>query len=159
VLGFRYLGRMEYRVLVRKTEDGYDAWAPDRAGCASRGSTESEALRNLQHAIEGSLDLTEQMRAPEARAVEHKIQIETPEERHRRIELERATPPEPLLPISGWTQIATGGTLAAFGLVGIFFFFLVGGTISPVFLFAPFIVLALGIGGLVFGALTLPSRQ
>lgn len=150
---------MEYRVLLRQTEDGFDAWAPDRAGCAARGRTEAEALRNLQHAIEGSLDLTEQMRAPEARMVERRLRVETPDERNRRIAMERAAPSEPIMPLSGWTQIVVGGTLAGLGLIGILFYFMIGGSTSPFLLFAPFIVLALGIGGLVFGFLTLPSRN
>lgn len=150
---------METRVLVKPTVGGFDAWAPEVPGCAARGATEAEALRNLQHAIEGHLDLLNQMDEAESGAAERTIRVERREELVARLKQEAAIPPEPIVPVSGWTQVVVGGTLFVLALVGIAFYFMAGPIPSPLLLFLPFMLLALGAGGLIFGLLTLQGQR
>jgi predicted RNase H-like HicB family nuclease len=42
---------MTYRVALRHTEEGYSVSCPGLPGCWSQGSTEQEALENIQDAI------------------------------------------------------------------------------------------------------------
>jgi predicted RNase H-like HicB family nuclease len=42
---------MTYKVALRRTEEGYSVSCPGLSGCWSRGSTEQEALENIQDAI------------------------------------------------------------------------------------------------------------
>lgn len=150
---------MKYRALTQANEGGFDAWSPDLPGCAARGSTEAEALLNLRYAIEGSLDLTRQMRTSKESAVEHFLEVEGPEERHHRVEVEAAQPPPPLAPVSGWTQIVIGGTMILAALAGIGFYFQAEVLSTPALLFAPFVLLAIGFALLLFGVLTLQSPR
>jgi len=41
-----------YRVDVRKSEEGYSVSCPELPGCWSQGTTEAEALANIQIAIQ-----------------------------------------------------------------------------------------------------------
>ena len=43
---------MKYKILLRKSEEGYSVSCPGLPGCWSQGSTESEALENIQDAIQ-----------------------------------------------------------------------------------------------------------
>ncbi len=42
---------MRYKANLKKTEEGYAAWAPGLPGCWSQGRTEKEALENIRDAI------------------------------------------------------------------------------------------------------------
>ncbi|MCH7613720.1 MAG: type II toxin-antitoxin system HicB family antitoxin [Candidatus Marinimicrobia bacterium] len=42
---------MEYKVKLKKTEEGFSIWCPGLPGCWSQGSTEKEALENIKDAI------------------------------------------------------------------------------------------------------------
>jgi predicted RNase H-like HicB family nuclease len=42
---------MTYKVALRRTEEGYSVSCPGLPGCWSQGSTEQEALENIQYAI------------------------------------------------------------------------------------------------------------
>lgn len=51
---------MKYRVLIARDEDGvYVAEVPSLPGCVSQGATRSEALANVQEAIEAYLESLE----------------------------------------------------------------------------------------------------
>lgn len=43
---------MKYRVVIQKTEEGYSVSCPGLPGCWSQGDTETEALENIQDAIQ-----------------------------------------------------------------------------------------------------------
>ena len=47
---------MQYKVGIKKTEEGYSVWVPGLAGCWSQGRTEEEALENIKDAIHGYLE-------------------------------------------------------------------------------------------------------
>ena len=40
-----------YTVSLKKTEEGFSVWVPGLPGCWSQGSSEEEALENIQDAI------------------------------------------------------------------------------------------------------------
>ena len=42
---------MEYKVKLKKTEEGFSIWCPGLPGCWSQGSTEKEAFENIKDAI------------------------------------------------------------------------------------------------------------
>jgi len=42
---------MTYKVALRRTDDGFSVSCPGLPGCWSQGSTEEEALENIQDAI------------------------------------------------------------------------------------------------------------
>ena len=46
---------MQYKVGMKKTEEGYSVWVPGLPGCWSQGKTENEALENIKDAIHGYL--------------------------------------------------------------------------------------------------------
>ncbi len=43
---------MNYRVNLKKTEEGVAVWCPGLVGCWSQGANEEEALENIKDAIE-----------------------------------------------------------------------------------------------------------
>ncbi len=43
---------MKYRVVIQKTQEGYSVSCPGLPGCWSQGDTETEALENIQDAIQ-----------------------------------------------------------------------------------------------------------
>lgn len=43
---------MNYKVTLRKSEEGFSVSCPGLPGCWSQGETEEEALENIQTAIE-----------------------------------------------------------------------------------------------------------
>ncbi|MGH7267178.1 MAG: type II toxin-antitoxin system HicB family antitoxin [Candidatus Rokuibacteriota bacterium] len=43
---------MRYKVALLKTEEGYSVSVPGLPGCWSQGTTEEEALQNIQDAIQ-----------------------------------------------------------------------------------------------------------
>jgi predicted RNase H-like HicB family nuclease len=42
---------MRYKVVLQKSEEGYSVSCPGLPGCWSQGTTEAEALENIQDAI------------------------------------------------------------------------------------------------------------
>jgi predicted RNase H-like HicB family nuclease len=42
---------LKYRVLIKKSPEGYAVWVPGLPGCASQGASEPEALANIRIAI------------------------------------------------------------------------------------------------------------
>lgn len=43
---------MQYKIVLRKSEEGYSVSCPGLPGCWSQGATEPEALENIRSAIE-----------------------------------------------------------------------------------------------------------
>ncbi|MBI4608972.1 MAG: type II toxin-antitoxin system HicB family antitoxin [Candidatus Rokubacteria bacterium] len=52
---------MRYKIALRKTEEGYSVSVPGLPGCWSQGSTEEEALLNIQDAIQEYLAARDQL--------------------------------------------------------------------------------------------------
>ena len=48
---------MQYKVGLKKTEEGYSIWVPGLPGCWSQGKTEYEALENIKDAIHSYLEV------------------------------------------------------------------------------------------------------
>ncbi|MDI6781217.1 MAG: type II toxin-antitoxin system HicB family antitoxin [bacterium] len=62
---------MQYKVVLRRTDEGYSISCPGLPGCWSQGKTEQEALENIRDAIaEYSAAVVESIRDVEARYVE-----------------------------------------------------------------------------------------
>jgi predicted RNase H-like HicB family nuclease len=60
-----------YRVVLRKSEEGYSVSCPGLPGCWSQGETEDEALTNIQVAIREYVEAAEELaRDDESRVVE-----------------------------------------------------------------------------------------
>ncbi len=60
-----------YRVVLRKSEEGYSVSCPGLPGCWSQGATEDEALANIRIAIREFVDAAEELaRNEESRVVE-----------------------------------------------------------------------------------------
>jgi len=49
---------MKYRVVLKKSKEGYSVSCPGLPGCWSQGKTEDEAVDNIQHAIREYLEAT-----------------------------------------------------------------------------------------------------
>lgn len=47
---------MKYKIALQKTEEGYSVSVPGLPGCWSQGTTEEEALANIQDAIREYLE-------------------------------------------------------------------------------------------------------
>jgi predicted RNase H-like HicB family nuclease len=52
---------LKYRVLLKKSKEGYAVWVPALPGCASQGETEKDALENIRDAISEYLDVVRKM--------------------------------------------------------------------------------------------------
>jgi predicted RNase H-like HicB family nuclease len=50
-----------FRIDVRQSEEGYSVSCPELPGCWSQGATETEAMSNIQVAIEEYVDAAEEM--------------------------------------------------------------------------------------------------
>jgi len=62
---------MQYKVVLRRTDEGYSISCPGLPGCWSQGKTEQEALENIRDAIQEYLAaVAESIRGVEARYVE-----------------------------------------------------------------------------------------
>ena len=60
-----------YRVILRKSDEGYSVSCPELPGCWSQGATEEEALANIQVAIREYVAAAEELsRDAETRVVE-----------------------------------------------------------------------------------------
>jgi predicted RNase H-like HicB family nuclease len=56
---------MRYRVLLHRSEEGFDVSVPGLPGCVSQGATEDEALENIRGAIKEYLAVVEELSAGE----------------------------------------------------------------------------------------------
>lgn len=56
---------MEYRIKIRKSDEGYAVWCEDLPGCASQGETEEEALENIREAITDYRSVQEELELDE----------------------------------------------------------------------------------------------
>jgi predicted RNase H-like HicB family nuclease len=56
-----------YRVVLRKSEEGYSVSCPCQPGCWSQGETEEEALANIQTAIREYVEAAEELAPTYAR--------------------------------------------------------------------------------------------
>lgn len=45
-------GPMKYKIALQRSDEGYSVSVPGLPGCWSQGATESEALANIQEAIQ-----------------------------------------------------------------------------------------------------------
>jgi len=52
---------MRYKVVLRKSEEGYSVSCPGLPGCWSQGASEAEALENIRSAIREYLGVVEEM--------------------------------------------------------------------------------------------------
>ncbi len=52
---------MQYKVNLKKTEEGYAIWCPSLPGCASQGGTKKEALENIQDAIISYVEVAQEL--------------------------------------------------------------------------------------------------
>lgn len=62
---------MRYKIVLKKTEEGYSVSCPGLPGCWSQGATEHEALENIKDAIQEYLAaVSESIRDEDVREVE-----------------------------------------------------------------------------------------
>ena len=62
---------MKYKVLSQESEEGFSVSCPGLPGCWSQGSTEQEALENIQDAIREYLEaITESLQDADVREIE-----------------------------------------------------------------------------------------
>ena len=62
---------MRYKVVLKRSEEGYSVSCPGLPGCWSQGSSEKEALENIQDAIREYLAAVEDsLKSAEVREVE-----------------------------------------------------------------------------------------
>ena len=62
---------MKYRIALDKSEEGYSVSVPGLPGCWSKGTTEREALENIEDAIREYLSVVdEQLRGEDIREIE-----------------------------------------------------------------------------------------
>jgi len=65
---------MKYRVVIQQDEDGlFVAEVPGLPGCISQGQTRSEALRNIQEALEAYLESLKVHNEPAPPPIEEEI--------------------------------------------------------------------------------------
>jgi predicted RNase H-like HicB family nuclease len=61
----------QYRVVLRRSEEGYSVSCPGLPGCWSQGATEEEALANIRVAIREYVEAAEELAGDEeSRVVE-----------------------------------------------------------------------------------------
>jgi len=62
---------MKYKILLKKTEEGYSVSCPGLPGCWSQGETEEEAIENIKDAIQEYLAaISESVKGEDVREVE-----------------------------------------------------------------------------------------
>jgi predicted RNase H-like HicB family nuclease len=52
---------MKYKIALLKTDEGYSVSVPGLPGCWSQGTTEEEALQNIQDAIQEYLAVRDEL--------------------------------------------------------------------------------------------------
>ena len=65
---------MKYKVLLQQSEEGFSVSCPGLPGCWSQGSTEQEALENIQDAIRVYLEAIQES-LPEAGVREIEVTV------------------------------------------------------------------------------------
>lgn len=64
-MGFDLMNQLRYTVLIEKNEDdGYTVTVPSLPGCISEGDTWDDAIANITEAIEGYLDVLDELHKP-----------------------------------------------------------------------------------------------
>ena len=68
---------MRYKVVLRKSEEGYSVSCPGLPGCWSQGASEAEALEDIRSAIQEYLGVVEELLrdAPEIEVRELEIAV------------------------------------------------------------------------------------
>ncbi len=62
---------MKYKIVLKKTDEGYSVSCPGLPGCWSQGESEKEALENISDAIQEYLAaLNDSLRGADVREVE-----------------------------------------------------------------------------------------
>jgi predicted RNase H-like HicB family nuclease len=62
---------MKYRIALHKSEEGFAVSVPGLPGCWSQGTTEQEAIQNIQDAIRDYLAVVEdEIRGQDVREIE-----------------------------------------------------------------------------------------
>ncbi len=62
---------MKYKIVLKKTEEGYSVHCPGLPGCWSQGETENEAIENIRDAIQEYLvAINESIKDTDVREVE-----------------------------------------------------------------------------------------
>jgi predicted RNase H-like HicB family nuclease len=62
---------MKYKILLKKTEEGYSVSCPGLPGCWSQGETEEEAIENIKDALQEYLAaISESVKGEDVREVE-----------------------------------------------------------------------------------------
>lgn len=69
---------MRFRVVLKRSEEGYAAWCPALHGCHSQGETEAEALTNIREAITEYLAAVDDLTARDREGDEtvHVVEVE-----------------------------------------------------------------------------------
>jgi len=69
--GCTMISMANYRVVLRKSDEGYSVSCPGLPGCWSQGATEEEALANIRVAIREYIEAAEELaRSDESRLIE-----------------------------------------------------------------------------------------
>jgi predicted RNase H-like HicB family nuclease len=55
------LEKMQYKVNLHKSSEGYAVWVPGLPGCWSEGKSEEEALDNIKDAIKSYLETADEL--------------------------------------------------------------------------------------------------
>jgi predicted RNase H-like HicB family nuclease len=64
-------GNMRYKIVLKRTEEGFSVSCPGLPGCWSQGESEEEALENIREAIrEYMAAVSESLRGEDVREVE-----------------------------------------------------------------------------------------
>ena len=62
---------MKYKIVLKKTDEGYSVQCPGLPGCWSQGDTETEAIENIKDAIQEYLAaINESIKETDVREVE-----------------------------------------------------------------------------------------
>jgi len=62
---------MKYKIVLKKTEEGYSVHCPGLPGCWSQGETENDAIENIRDAIQEYLvAINESIKGTDVREVE-----------------------------------------------------------------------------------------
>jgi predicted RNase H-like HicB family nuclease len=64
-MGYDIMNQLRYTVLIEKNEDdGYTVTVPSLPGCISEGDTWDDAIANITEAIEGYLEVLDELHKP-----------------------------------------------------------------------------------------------
>ncbi len=62
---------MTYRVVLQQSEEGFSVSCPGLPGCWSQGATEDEALENIRNAMQGYMEVVNDLtRGQNVRVIE-----------------------------------------------------------------------------------------